>query len=320
MRHTLPAGVIGPGFNDEFGDTFGIIYGFTSDGFTQRELRDRVEDIRSRLLLVPDVSKIELLGEQDEVIFVEFSTKELAALGIDRSALIAALQSQNIVRSGRNDSDRLGKHLDSGSGSFQSEQDIANINFSAGGRMLRLSDIAQVRRGYTDPPQPMFRVNGKPAIGLAIAMRDGGDILRSAPTSERRWRRSPRSPDRNRAQPGRGPARCGRPGDPRVYGLADAGDRIIMVVSFISLGSTRPDHRAGDTVHAGDRLSDHGTFSASTCNDIAWRAIIALALLVDDAMTTTDATLTAWQRAPASRGGNFRISRPMPWRCWRARW
>src|SRR5271170_3458615 len=75
MRHTLPAGVIGPGFNDEFGDTFGIIYGFTSDGFTQRELRDRVEDIRSRLLLVPDVSKIEILGAQDEVIFVEFSTR-----------------------------------------------------------------------------------------------------------------------------------------------------------------------------------------------------------------------------------------------------
>ena len=82
MRHTLPAGVIGPGFNDEFGDTFGIIYGFTSDGFTQRELRDRVEDIRSRLLLVSDVSKIELLGAQDEVIFVEFSTKELATLGV----------------------------------------------------------------------------------------------------------------------------------------------------------------------------------------------------------------------------------------------
>ena len=98
MRHTLPAGVVGPGFNDEFGDTFGIIYGFTSDGFTQRELRDRVEDIRSRLLLVRNVSKIEVLGAQDEVIFVEFSTRELATLGIDRSALIAALQSQNIVR------------------------------------------------------------------------------------------------------------------------------------------------------------------------------------------------------------------------------
>ena len=98
IRHTLPAGIVGPGFNDDFGDTFGIIYGFTSDGFTHRELRDHVEDIRSQLLLVPDVSKIELLGEQDERIFVEFSMKELASLGIDRSALIAALQAQNVVR------------------------------------------------------------------------------------------------------------------------------------------------------------------------------------------------------------------------------
>src|SRR5262249_19767384 len=78
MRHTLPAGVVGPGFNDDFGDTFGIIYGFTADGFTHRELRDHVEDIRSSLLQVPDVSKIEILGAQDERIFVEFSMQELA--------------------------------------------------------------------------------------------------------------------------------------------------------------------------------------------------------------------------------------------------
>src|SRR5215471_11896206 len=98
MRHTLPAGVVGPGFNDEFGDTFGIIYGFTADGFTHRELRDDVEDVRSKLLNLPDVSKIEILGAQDERIFVEFSIKELAGLGIDRAALIAALQAQNVVR------------------------------------------------------------------------------------------------------------------------------------------------------------------------------------------------------------------------------
>ena len=97
IRGTLPAGVVGPGFNDDFGDTFGLIYGFTADGFTQRELRDYVEDIRSRLLQVPDVSKIELLGAQDERIYVEFSTKELAGLGVDRTALIAALRAQNAV-------------------------------------------------------------------------------------------------------------------------------------------------------------------------------------------------------------------------------
>ena len=105
MRHTLPAGVIGPGFNDEFGDTFGIIYGFTADGFTHRELRDYVEDVRSKLLHVPDVSKIEILGAQDEKIFVEFSMEELASLGIDRSALVAALQAQNVVQPAGHDSD-----------------------------------------------------------------------------------------------------------------------------------------------------------------------------------------------------------------------
>ena len=88
MRHTLPAGVVGPGFNDDFGDTYGIIYGFTADGFTQRELRDYVEDVRSRLLLVPDVSKIEILGAQDEQIFIEFSTERLAGLGLDFPSLL----------------------------------------------------------------------------------------------------------------------------------------------------------------------------------------------------------------------------------------
>jgi multidrug efflux pump len=97
IRHTLPAGVVGPGFNDDFGDTYGIIYGFTADGFSHRELRDYVETIRSRLLNVPDVSQIDVLGAQDEQIFVEFSTQQLAGLGIDRSALIAALQAQNAI-------------------------------------------------------------------------------------------------------------------------------------------------------------------------------------------------------------------------------
>src|SRR5208283_111424 len=177
MRHTLPVGVIGPGFNDEFGDTFGIIYGFTADGFTHRELRDYVEKFRRRLLRVPDVSKIEILGAQDEQIFVEFSTEQLAGLGIDRAALIAALRAQNAVSPAgalQTGDETLSLRV---SGAFSSEGDILDVNFLSNGRLIRLRDIAQVRRAYSDPPQPMFRVNGKPAIGLAIAMRDGGDIL-----------------------------------------------------------------------------------------------------------------------------------------------
>jgi multidrug efflux pump subunit AcrB len=177
IKHTLPAGTLGPFFNDEFGDTFGIIYGFIADGFTERELRDYVEDVRSQLLNVPDVSKIEILGTQDEQIFIEFSIADLATFGFDRSALIAALQAQNIVRPAgviQTGKESVSVRV---SGAFRSEQDIAAVNFAIGGRMLRLSDIARVHRGYADPPQPQFRVNGKPALGLAIAMREGGDIL-----------------------------------------------------------------------------------------------------------------------------------------------
>ena len=177
MRHTLPSGVVGPGFNDEFGDTFGIIYGFTSDGFTHRELRDHVEKIRTRLLNVPDVSKIEVLGAQDEQIIIEFSTEKLAGLGIDRAALIAAIQAQNAVSPTgtlETGDERLMLRV---SGAFESERDLLNINIAANGRLLRLSDIAEVRRIFVDPPQPIFRINGKPGIGLAIAMREGGDIL-----------------------------------------------------------------------------------------------------------------------------------------------
>ena len=177
IRHTLPAGVVGPGFNDDFGDTYGLIYGFTADGFTHRELRDYVEDIRSRLLQVPDVSKIEILGAQDEQIFVEFSTQQLAGLGIDRAALIAAVQAQNAVSPSGSIQTGDEKLLIRVSGAFRSENDILDINFLSNGRLIRLRDIAEVRRALSDPPQPMFRVNGKPAIGLAIAMRDGGDIL-----------------------------------------------------------------------------------------------------------------------------------------------
>ena len=160
IQHTLPAGIVGPGFNDDFGDTFGIIYGFTADGFTHRELRDYVEGVRSKLLNVADVSKIEVLGAQDERIFVEFSMQELASLGIDRSALIAALQAQNVVQPAGTIQTGYEKLSLRVSGAFRSEQDVLDINFVAGGRMLRLSDIAQVRRGFSDPPQPLFRVNG----------------------------------------------------------------------------------------------------------------------------------------------------------------
>jgi multidrug efflux pump subunit AcrB len=293
MRHTLPAGVVGPGFNDDFGDTFGIIYGITADGFSHRELRDHVESLRSKLLSVPDVSKIELLGVQDEQIFIEFSMPELAKLGIDRTALLAALQAQNAVRpAGRIETgdETISLRV---SGSFENEQDIREVNFAVGGRVLRLADIATVRRGYADPPQPMFRVNGTPAIGLAIAMREGGDILALG-------KNVTAAVDAAKAELPLGiePILVADQAVTVETAISEFMSSlwqavgIILVVSFISLGV-----RPGLVIAMAIPLTLAIVFVVMDLMGIDMQRIslgaliIALALLVDDAMTTTDAML-----------------------------
>jgi multidrug efflux pump len=176
IRHTLPAGVAGPFFNDEFGDTFSLIFALTADGFGHRELRDIADRLRAELLRVRDVAKVELVGVQDEKIYLEFSTLKIAALGLEAGALFQALQNQNaIAPSGTVDAgpERIAIRV---SGEFTSEASLKAVNFRAGDRFFRLGDIATVRRAYVDPPQPMFRFNGEPAIGLAVAMTSGGDV------------------------------------------------------------------------------------------------------------------------------------------------
>ncbi|MGB7004948.1 MAG: efflux RND transporter permease subunit [Pseudolabrys sp.] len=294
MRHTLPAGVVGPGFNDEFGDTFGIIYGFTADGFTHRELRDYVEDVRSKLLHVRDVSKIEILGAQDEKIFVEFRMEELASLGIDRSALIAALQAQNVVQPAgtiQTGNEALSLRV---SGAFRSEEDVANVNFAVGGRMLRLSDIARVKRGFADPPQPLFRVNGQPAIGLAIAMRDGGDILALGRNVQRAIAEA--TADLPVGVEPKLVADQAATVDSAISEFMTSlwqAVGIILVASFVSLG-----FRPGLVIASAIPLTLVVVFSIMQISNIDMQRIslgaliIALALMVDDAMTTTDAMLT----------------------------
>jgi multidrug efflux pump len=290
IRHTLPAGVIGPGFNDDFGDTYGLIYGFTALGFTHRELRDYVEEIRSRLLHISDVSSIEIIGAQDEQILVEFSTRQLAGLGIDRPALIAALQAQNAVSPAGAIQTGDEKLLLQVSGAFRSEQDILAVNFLSNGRLIRLRDIAEVRRSYADPPQPMFRVNGQPAIGLAIAMSDGGDVLKLGRNVKAEIN------DAVADLPlGIEPALVSD--QPAVVNTAISefttslwqAIAIIMAVSFISLGI-----RAGAIVALSIPLTLAIVFPIMEWLGIDLQRIslgaliIALGLLVDDAMTTID--------------------------------
>jgi multidrug efflux pump len=291
---TMPQGVRGPFFNDRFGDVFGIIYGFTADGFTHRELRDYVEDIRSELLQVPDVSMVEILGAQDEQIFVEFSMQRLATLDIDRRALLAALAAQNAVRP-------AGEILTGDeaitlrvSGAFATAQDILDVNFVASdGRVLPLSDVAEVHRGFADPPQPMFRVGGEPAIGLAIAMHDGGDILALG--------------ENIRATMARLTADLPLGIEPHLVAdqpvvvdqaIAEFMESlwqaiaIILGMSFLSLGV-----RPGLVVALAIPITLAVALAIMLVSGIDMQRIslgaliIALALLVDDAMTTTDATL-----------------------------
>jgi multidrug efflux pump subunit AcrB len=290
MRHTLPAGVQGPFFDDEFGDTFGIIYGLTADGFTHRELRDYAEEIRGRLLSVPDVSQIEILGAQDERIFIEFSTKQLAGLGIDQGAFVAALRAQNVVLPAgviQTGAEKLALRV---TGAFDSESDLRDVTFAVNGRTIRLQDIAQVRRGTADPPQPIFRVNGKDAIGLAISMRDGGDILTLGRNLDAEMRKITATlpvgieatlvADQSVVV------------DNAIHEFLESlwqAIAIIMVVSFIALGV-----RPGTVVALSIPLTIGLTFPVMEMVHIDLQRIslgaliIALSLLVDDAMTTID--------------------------------
>jgi multidrug efflux pump subunit AcrB len=177
IKHTLPQGVQGPFFNDEFGDTYSLIFALTSDGFSHRELRDHAERLRGELRGVPDVAKIDLIGTQDETIYLEFSTQQLAAMGLDLSQLIETLQAQNAIQPSGTVDARAEKIAIRVSGQFTSEESLKAVNFRVNGRYFRLSDIAKVRRTYVDPEQPMFRYNGTPAIGLAISMNKSANVL-----------------------------------------------------------------------------------------------------------------------------------------------
>ena len=176
IRGQFPSGIQGPAFNDEFGDVFGSIYAFTADGLTLRQLRDYVEVARAEVRDVPNIGKIELIGTQDEVLYLNFSTRKLAALGIDQRQVMQALQSQNavtpagVIEAGP---ERISVRT---TGQFASEKDLQTVNLRINDRFFRLADIADIERGYVDPPSPMFRYNGQTAIGLAIGMKAGGNI------------------------------------------------------------------------------------------------------------------------------------------------
>ena len=294
IRHTLPQGVLGPFFNDNFGDVFGIMYAFTADGFSDRELRDQVDIVRSNLLRdVEGINKIEWVGAQEEQVLIEFQPDRVAAMGLDYSQIFNAIAAQNAVRpSGviNSGTENLALQV---SGAFTSEADMLETTLVAGGRTIRLGDIASVRRANIDPPQPLLRVNGKRAIALAISMAEGGDILELG-------KNVTGSMEKSVANLPIGIEPILISDQPAVVDLA-IGDftaslwqavAIILVVSFVLLGI-----RPGAVVALAIPITLSIVFLIMQAMQIDLQRvslgalIIALALLVDDAMTTVDAML-----------------------------
>ncbi len=178
IRGTLPPDVIGPFFNDEFGDVFGSIYAFTGDGFNHSELRDYVETVRQRLISLPNVAKIELVGVRPDKVFIELSHKKLAQLGIGVPEIAAALQGQNAMQSAGTVTTAVFSVPVQVTGNFTSVEAIAATPLRANGNTIKIGDIARVYRGYADPPEQIMRYRGKDAIGLAVSMVKDGDVLK----------------------------------------------------------------------------------------------------------------------------------------------
>ncbi|MFH0023309.1 efflux RND transporter permease subunit [Pseudomonas fluorescens] len=294
IRGQFPQGIQGPGFNDEFGDVFGSVYAFTADGLTMRQLRDYVEQARAEIRSVPGLGKVEMVGQQDETIYLNFSTRKLAALGIDQRQVVQSLQSQNavtpagVIEAGP---ERISVRT---SGQFASEKDLAEVNLKLNDRFYRLADIADIRRGYVDPATPEFRFDGKPAIGLAIAMQKGGNVQEFGKALHQRI-------DELTADlpVGVGVHTVSDQAvvvEEAVGGFTSAlfeAVIIVLVVSFISLGV-----RAGLVVACSIPLVLAMVFvfmeySGITMQRISLGAlIIALGLLVDDAMITVEMMVT----------------------------
>jgi multidrug efflux pump subunit AcrB len=294
IKYQFPQGIQGPSFNDEFGDVFGSIYAFTADGLTLRQLRDYVEQARMEIRGVPGLGKIEMVGQQDEVLYLNFSTRKLAALGIDQRQVVQSLQSQNavtpagVIEAGP---ERISVRT---SGQFASEKDLAEVNLKLNDRFYRLADIAEISRGYVDPASPEFRYNGKQAIGLAIAMQKGGNVQAFGKALHTRIEQ----------------LTADLPVGVGIYNVSDQAVVveeavggftsalfeavvIVLLVSFVSLGV-----RAGLVVACSIPLVLAMVFvfmeySGITMQRISLGAlIIALGLLVDDAMITVEMMVT----------------------------
>lgn len=177
MQRTLPQGVQGPYFNDEFGETYGNVFALTGDGYSLAQLRNTADDLRKELLRLSGVAKVDVIGVQDEKIYIDLSNQKLANLGFSVQDLVSALQAANIVASAGSIDVATDRIYLRPSGAFRTVDDIAELPIRVGKRTVMLKDVTDVHRGYPDPPQPQMRFAGTPAIGIGVSMKKGGDII-----------------------------------------------------------------------------------------------------------------------------------------------
>lgn len=290
IRSTLPQGIAGPFFNDEFGDTFGNIYALTGDGYSYAQLKEAADRIRNQLLRVKDVAKVELVGEQDEKIHVELANAKLATLGVEAAVVFAALQQQNAVAASgsfETATDRI--HIRA-SGALDSVESVKAIAIRANGRLFRLGDVASVRRGFVDPPQPRMRYMGREALGIAVSMVPRGDIIALGAALDREIARVERDMPvgLELSRVNNQPETVKRSVGEFTRALAEAVG-IVLVVTFVSLGL-----RTGLIVALSIPLTLFVTFffmlqAGIDLHKISLGAlIIALGLLVDDAIISVE--------------------------------
>ncbi|WP_442513243.1 efflux RND transporter permease subunit [Pseudomonas promysalinigenes] len=290
IRHTLPPEVQGPFFNDEFGTTFGNIYALTGVGFDYAVLKDYAERVQIQLQRVKDVGKVELVGLQDEKVWIELSNLKLATLGVPLEAVQQALREQNAVSTAgffETPSERLQLRV---SGRFDSVDQIRQFPVRVGDRTFRIGDVADVHRGFNDPPAPRMRFMGEDAIGLAVSMKDGGDILVLGQALEGEFERLARNLPAGMElrkvsdQPAAVKAGVGEFVQVLVEALV-----IVLLVSFFSLGL-----RTGLVVALAIPLVLAMTFAAMHYFGIGLHKIslgalvLALGLLVDDAIIAVE--------------------------------
>ena len=178
MRNTLPPGVQGPFFNDDFGDVYGVIYALESEGFSQAELKTLADEVRQQLLRVKDVAKVDQFGVQDQKVYIEISQKRVAQLGLDFNAVLAQLGSQNAIESAGTIQSPLDVVQVRVGGQFTSVEQLREMPIrGSSGNQLKLGDIAEVRRGYVDPPAVKVHHQGKEVVALGVSMAKGGDII-----------------------------------------------------------------------------------------------------------------------------------------------